>query len=295
MLPVAVIGAGPSGVACAIWLKRLGMSPHVFERARLGGQLHDITLPLSDVPGFTSVEAPQLIGHLQDQLRALGIPLDEGVDVREYHRTEKVLVLADGGRVPISQAVYAPGLRVRALHIPGRQWIESRSTSALLLSTLGTAPILIVGGGDRAFEAALRLSARGHAVVLIHRRHHFRARAAFQQKVRDQGVVIYPDTQLQALERGDGFLTAVLNEGGVERSLRVHAVMVRIGMEPDLYQDLCPQAASDVVPLWPSPMVRMIGDVVLPVPFRSVVTAFASGMTAAKELVMLHNGRALNA
>ncbi|MCY0909977.1 MAG: NAD(P)/FAD-dependent oxidoreductase, partial [Sulfobacillus thermotolerans] len=260
---------GPAGIACAIWLKRLGLLPKIFERHHLGGQLHDITLPLQDVPGFYGANVSVLLADLVQQLHQMGIDVYEEHDVVAFDEA----------------VVYAPGLRTRDLKVPGAQWVTSLSTSALLAQPLA-GEVLIVGGGDRAFEAALRLSEAGKSVCLIHRRDHFRARPDFQQRVRDLGIVVHVNTTVEAITPTQGGVEVVLKGPRTTKRVKAAVVMVRIGMEPDIQPGLCSSVLSDVVPLWPSSRLRVIGDAVTPVPFRSIVTAFASGMVAAKEMVM---------
>ncbi|AUW95136.1 hypothetical protein BXT84_15220 [Sulfobacillus thermotolerans] len=282
---VAVVGGGPAGIACAIWLKRLGLLPKIFERHHLGGQLHDITLPLQDVPGFYGADVSVLLADLVQQLHQMEIDVYEEHDVVAFDEAEKLLTCADGATYHAQAVVYAPGLRTRDLKVPGAQWVTSLSTSALLAQPLA-GEVLIVGGGDRAFEAALRLSEAGKTVRLIHRRDHFRARPDFQQRVRDLGIPVHVNTIVEAITRTQGGVEVVLKGPRTTKRVKAAVVMVRIGMEPDIQPGLCSSVLSDVVPLWPSSRLRVIGDAVTPVPFRSIVTAFASGMVAAKEMVM---------
>ncbi|OLZ11654.1 NAD(P)/FAD-dependent oxidoreductase [Sulfobacillus thermosulfidooxidans] len=284
MAQVAVIGGGPGGVSCAIWLKRLGLEPVLYERGHIGGQLHDISLPIPDLPGEPLITARELIERLKHHLKTWEIPVFEGQEVIAY-RDDQILVLKSGQEIYYPHIAYAPGLRIRELDIPGREWITQQSTSEILNMNTDL-PILIVGGGDRAFEAAIRLAQAKRPVILIHRRDHFRARPDFQTKVQQLHIPIYVHTHLQSIESVPGALIAHAEQNGHELSFPVSVVMVRIGMEPDIQPGLCPLPISDVVPLWPRAHVRCLGDAVSPVPFRSIVSAYASGMMAAKELVM---------
>ena len=283
MTQVAVIGGGPGGVSCAIWLKRLGLEPVLYERGTIGGQLHDISLPIPDLPGQSLVDARKLIEYLKQHLHYWRIPVFEGQEAIQYRNGD--LVFRGGLEARYSCIAYAPGLRTRKLDIPGHEWITQYSTSEILQMT-SEDPVLVVGGGDRAFEAAIRLAKAKRHVVLIHRRDHFRSRPDFQSQVRHLGIPIYVNAQLKAIERTEQQLIAHIDRSGERMSLTVALVMVRIGMEPDIQPGLCPNPQSDVVPLWPHKQVRCLGDAISPVPFRSIVSAYASGMMAAKELVM---------
>ena len=289
MTQVAVIGGGPAGVSCAIWLKRLGIDAVLYERRSIGGQLHDITLPIPDLPGEPWIEALALIDRFKQHLHAWHIPVFEGQEAVEYR--ERLLILRDGSERHYPFLAYAPGLKIRQLDIPGQELITTQSTSEMLMTSYPY-PVLVVGGGDRAFEAVVRLAEAAHSVILIHRRERFRARPDFQKRVVKLGIPILVNTQLRSIEPASEGLTAYIEEEGHMSIMRVSAVMIRIGMEPDIQPGLCPLPQSDVMPLWADNRIRCLGDAVNPVAFRSIVSAYASGMAAAKELVMNLKGEA---
>ncbi len=285
MDPVAVVGGGPAGISCAIWLKRLGLEPVIFDRGRLGGQLHDITLPLQDVPGLGTIAAGALAARLEEQLRSLHIPVKEGKEAVSFDSGSSTLGCKDGTSYPVSAVAYAPGLRTRQLAVPGREEITRLSTSDLIRERIDGL-IVVVGGGDRAFEAAIRLTDAGQSVILVHRRAHFRARPDFQTQAERRRFPVYVNATVRSVRAGAQGIEVTIERGGRQQRVAARCVLARIGMEPDIQPGLCPEALSDVVPLWTPVGIRVLGDAVSPVPFRSIATAFGSGMVAAKELVM---------
>jgi len=70
------------------------------------------------------------------------------------------------------------------------------------LEALRDQDVVIVGGGDSAFDWALSLHPVASSVTLVHRRNKFRAFAATVRQVRELGVPIITDAQVVAL-RGD--------------------------------------------------------------------------------------------
>src|SRR6202043_2349129 len=105
---VAVIGAGPSGLACAQQLARAGHSVTVFERDEAGGGLVRF-----GVPDFKIEKT--VVERRVEQLRAEGVEFRFGVDVGvdvgadELRSTYDAVVIATGARVP------------RDLPVPGRE------------------------------------------------------------------------------------------------------------------------------------------------------------------------------
>ncbi len=276
---VGIIGGGPAGIAAAIWSKRLGLSPELFERTeRLGGQLHQISLPVSDIPGQIDVSATSLVAQLSQHLAAFSIPVR--YNARVIRCEAGVLSFADGSVASVDRVLYAPGLRDRRLKIPGEEDLVKRGTGALL-SHRPQGTVLVVGGGDRALEAACRLAEAGIAVTLVHRHHEFRARVEFQQRLAKTTVHVLYDATLQSIvNEGEGARVVIRQHGTAMTPTWFQAILIRIGMEPDLEPGLTiGRDGGDA-------QVILVGDAATSAPYRSVVEAYASGMRAAKSLVV---------
>ena len=66
---VAVIGAGPAGIACAVQLKRAGIIPMVFEQGRIGGLLNN-AYRVENYPGFPEgISGPSLVRKFKKQMQ----------------------------------------------------------------------------------------------------------------------------------------------------------------------------------------------------------------------------------
>lgn len=278
---VYVVGAGPAGISAAIWTRRLGLEPVVLERkAHLGGQLADYSLPITDMPGIPQIDGQALMGELQEQLRRLAIGVEYGCQAVGFMNHQ--LSLADGTKLPCRGVIYAPGVRARTLEVPGAEAIRDVSASQILnFPERRALDILVVGGGDRAVEAAARLAERGLAVRLVHRRSQLRARANFRQRLGQSGADVLLNTVVAGVALSEnGRLQVQLARGERNVQVEVSHVLVRIGMEPDLIAPLA-EAASKM-----PQSVLLAGDAVESPAYRSLVTAFASGMRAAKGLVL---------
>ncbi len=275
-----IVGAGPAGISAAIWAKRLGWDPIILERTRcLGGQLNEFTLPIVDLPGQPDVLATELAHALDEQLQRLGVGIEYGCQVVGF--SDLRLIFADGGSVESSHVIYAPGVRTRRLAVAGIEEVVDRSASAILAGSRAGIKVLVVGGGDRAAEAASRLAEAQIPTVLVHRRASLRARTAFRNRLAASGAAIRLKSRVLALHRASngGVLVDLCGSDGMEH-LQVTHVLVRIGMEPDLTSGLERVVANA------RPEFRLIGDAAECPPYRSLVVAFASGMRAVKEMVL---------
>jgi glutamate synthase (NADPH/NADH) small chain len=158
---VAVIGAGPAGLACAQQLNRLGHTVTVLERDEAGGGLVRF-----GVPDF-KIEK-RVVERRLDQLRAEGVELRFGVevgaglDVQDLRAGHDAVVVATGSRVPRDLPV--PGRELEGIHFAmDYLYQRTRWVARDLGETPAGAPpepapaeaisaagkhVIVIGGGD---------------------------------------------------------------------------------------------------------------------------------------------------
>lgn len=307
---VIITGAGPGGLAAAIWCRRLGLRTLVLEKAaRPGGQVLEIAQPIRDYPGIPATDGPSLAAALAGQAREAGAEILVHTAALAVETAADVLrVSAESGTFTARRLIVATGARPRLLGVPGEAemiqrgevWRGSRDAMRF-----AGKEVAVVGGGDRALQNALMLAEAGAAVTLIHRSARFRARREFLAAAAD-----HPRVRILA-----GTVTRILGAGRVEAvevaplpqaaarvatlTLPVAAVFIYIGMEPvsDLVRGWAELEGeglvkTDVAGRTAASGIFAVGDVRTPPEFRSIVTAAGQGMTAAKAVALDLDGRA---
>ncbi|PSR25286.1 MAG: hypothetical protein C7B46_20700 [Sulfobacillus benefaciens] len=283
-MDVAIVGGGPAGISAAIWCQRLGLAPTIYEREScLGGQLQQISLPIVDLPGQPEISATQVLHGLIAHIERMSIPI--ALQSRVIGWSGNTIHLQDGRRIFADRVIYAPGLKNRTLDIPGQEWISNAGTGEILAAQ--RSPILIVGGGDRALEAACRLAEAGIHVILVHWRKEFSARREFQERLQPLPVDIVREAQVTGITRGQsGYHVRISTGTQQQREVDVADILVRIGMEPDIEPGFAIPVSQEMVPSYPRHDLLVVGDATVAPAYRSLVAAYASGMQAAKFLVM---------
>ncbi|WP_167859169.1 NAD(P)/FAD-dependent oxidoreductase [Paenibacillus cymbidii] len=296
---VAIVGAGPAGIAAALWCKRLGASHRLIEaNVAVGGSLPSIHNPVIDYPGLPAASGMQIrdafAAHLQ--LQQCDVATDSRVVSIDV--AGKRLCLADGSSLFARGIILATGCSDRRLGVPGEEELLTRGevySAARDSARFRGRAAIVVGGGDRAAEGALLLANAGATVWWIHRSDAYRAREEFlQPALRHPGIVKLPFARITEVH-GNTRMTGVSVEDkdGAIRFVAADALFVRIGVEPNsrlvrgqLAVDENGFIVTDDTCRTSADAVYAIGDVATKPPFSSIATAVGQGMIAAKQLAM---------
>jgi len=171
---VTIIGAGPAGIAAAIYLKRAGFHPILLEAYKPGGLLRHAYL-VENYPGFPwGISGKKLVELFVEQLHNVGLSIRKSVVKHVDHKNEIFLIETDEGRFLSSAIIIATGTCPKKLGMKGSASIEGTRlfydpSSIPLKDNKVKKRILIIGGGDIAFDYTLTLLHWRHEVTIISR------------------------------------------------------------------------------------------------------------------------------
>jgi len=253
---LVIAGTGISGLTAAIYAARANLDPLVFEGDEPGGQL-TLTTDVENYPGFPDgIGGPELINEMKEQAEKFGAEVDHGVlvDVDDTERPFEI-ELKNGDRYTADAVVAASGASARTLGVPGEDDLMGFGVSTCATcdgAFFRGEDMVVVGGGDAAFEEADFLTRFADTVYLVHRREEFRAEDYWvdrlQEKVDEGDVEIMRNTELLEVhgsqEAGVDHVTLAQNEAGYPSEnlddsdtetfdFDVGAVFVAIGHTPN--------------------------------------------------------------
>jgi ferredoxin/flavodoxin---NADP+ reductase len=192
---ITVIGAGPVGLSVAFWAGMRQASCRIIDSLpELGGQLTTLYPEkwIFDVPGYTRVLAKDLVEELRRQsIEQFDVPvhLETTADRVEYEPDRDdpdrslLRIVTDRGDLLTRTIVIAGGHGAfEPKRLPGYDmspW-EGRGAHYLVSekSAFAGKRVIIVGGGDSAFDWVVNLLDTASAITLVHRREGFRAHEA---------------------------------------------------------------------------------------------------------------------
>ena len=170
---VIIIGSGIAGISASIYLKRSNKSVLIIESDVVGGQLNRSSI-IENYPGYTSIDGPSLAYNLYNQVNNLGIEyLYEEVTSVDFNKN---IVNTSNNNIEYKYLIIATGRSPRKLDILNDYVGKGVSYCALCDGNLyKNKDVMVIGGGDVAFEEALYLSNIVNSVIILNRSNHLRA------------------------------------------------------------------------------------------------------------------------
>jgi thioredoxin reductase (NADPH) len=171
---VTIIGAGPAGIAAAIYLKRAGFHPILLDAHKPGGLLRHAYL-VENYPGFPcGISGKKLVELFVEQLHNVGLSIRKSAVKHVHFKNEVFLIDTDQGRLLSSAIIIATGTNPKKLGAKGFASIEGTRlfydpSSIPFRGKKVKKRILVIGGGDIAFDYTLTLLHGGHEVAIISR------------------------------------------------------------------------------------------------------------------------------
>jgi thioredoxin reductase len=240
---VAIVGAGPTGLFVAYYAGFRGLSVTLVDALpEPGGQITAMYPEklIFDVAGFPSIRGRDLVANLVEQAGQFNPEYRLGVRAEQlsYLDERPVLGLADGETLHCGSVIITGGLgSFMARPLPAAAGFTGTGLCFFVpqLDLLAGHDVVIVGGGDSAFDWALALQPLANSVTLVHRRDKFRAHASTVARVQALPVDIIVNAEVTAL-LGDEKITGVevTVKGGEPRKLPADTVVAALGFTADL-------------------------------------------------------------
>lgn len=238
-----IVGAGPAGLAAAVYGASEGLSTIVIDSIACGGQAaasprienylgFPAGLPGGELAERAIIQAEKFGAHLQFPAPAVGLERDDG---------NHAVRLDDGSTICSRAVVIATGARYRKLDV--RRLEDFEGTSVYYAATLVEArmcvgdPVVVVGGGNSAGQAALFLARHTPQVCLLVRHDDLNrdmSRYLADRIRNDPAIEVMTNAEVRDLV-GDEALEAVVVEEtttGHRRQQPARALFVFIGAEP---------------------------------------------------------------
>ncbi|MGC1639918.1 MAG: FAD-dependent oxidoreductase [Pseudolabrys sp.] len=246
---VVVVGAGPAGLAAAVYAGSEGLSVLVLDCRAFGGQA-GASARIENYLGFpTGISGIALMGRAYNQAQKFGVEMAIPDEVSalassaDSKQDTYVLTLSNNERVFARSVVIASGARYRRLAVDGLEQFEGASVhywaSPLEAKLCAGQEVALVGAGNSAGQAAVYLASQVAKVWLLVRGNSLASQMSRYLVDRITGlpnVEVLTQTTVTALEGRNGILEAIrwrqaASSEEVRRSIR--HLFLFIGAEPN--------------------------------------------------------------
>jgi len=246
---VVVVGAGPAGLAAAVYATSEGLSVLVLDCRAFGGQA-GASARIENYLGFpTGISGMALMARAHNQALKFGVEMaipDEVIGLQALGGTEErqfVLNLSDDERVSARSVVIASGARYRRLKVENLEAFESTSVhywaSPLEGNLCAGQEVALVGAGNSAGQAVVYLASRVAKVWLLVRGTDLKLSMSRYLVDRIEGlsnVEVLTQTQISGLEGHGGALEAIRwrhGASGEEVRRPIRHLFLFIGADPN--------------------------------------------------------------
>lgn len=289
-----VIGAGPAGVAAALYLARFGVNVGLVEKLAPGGLLLQ-TFEIENYPGFPKgVKGYELADAFAEQLEPYANLHRIHGEIKKFTRNgSSNQILVDEEWYEADVIVICSGVRYRKLGLPGEDKLLGKGIShcALCDGNFFRGQVVgVVGGGNSAVEESLHLAKIVSRLHLMHRRDAFRAAPVYLDRLKNMPNVTLEYSTIVTALHGENALEGVTIKRirtGEEEFLPLDGLFIFIGFEPtagflppELKIDERGFIETDTEMRTNLPGVFAAGDIRSKL-CRQVVTAVGDGATAA--------------
>lgn len=238
MNDIIIIGAGPAGMTSAIYAKRAGYNPLVFEKNTYGGQIINSS-EVANYPGIKKIDGYTFATKIYEQLKELEIEVkhEEVINIKKNDKTIKVIT--NKNEYECKSVIIATGLTKRKLNIENEEKLIGKGIS--YCATCDGAffkenDVAVVGGGNTALEDAIFLSNYCKHVYLINRTENFKAEKSlldsFKQK---NNTEIITSANIKKLVGKEKLEKIELDNGKI---LNISGLFIAIGQIPNCNFDI---------------------------------------------------------
>jgi thioredoxin reductase (NADPH) len=241
---VIVVGAGPSGLAAAVYAASEGLDVLVIETYAPGGQAGSSS-KIENYLGFpTGISGQDLAGRAYTQAQKFGarVVIARGAVRLECGRSPYLVEIEGGTNVPARAVIIATGAEYRKLPLENLSHFEGNGVyygaTFLEAQLCGNEEVIIVGGGNAAGQAAVFLSQtvkHVHMLIRSGRLADTMSRYLIRRIEESKAITLHTNTEVVSL-KGNSRLDQVLcrnNKTGALNTRDIRHVFLMTGANPN--------------------------------------------------------------
>ncbi len=238
-----IIGGGPAGVSAGVYaarkkLKTLLIAPE------FGGQ-SIVSDGIENWIGTVKISGQELAENLKKHLQAYAndsVEIKEGDSVTNIKKiNDEFTVVTDNGEYQTKTILITTGSTRRKLDRPGAVEFDNKGLTYCASCDgplFAGQDVVVIGGGNAAFETSAQLLAYCKSVTLLNRTENYRADEITVNKLKTNSHFKIINNAVPKEIKGDKFVSSIVYEDTVTKTdieIKTPAVFVEIGLIPTTY------------------------------------------------------------
>jgi thioredoxin reductase (NADPH) len=239
-----ILGSGPAGYSAAVYAARANLKPVLITGLQQGGQLMTTT-DVDNWPGdVEGLQGPALMERMLEHAQRFDTEvIFDHIHTAGLQDKAGFRLTGDSGSYSTDALIIATGASAQYLGLPSEQKFLGRGVSGCATCDgffYRNQKVIVVGGGNTAFEEALYLSNIAAEVTLVHRRQEFRAEKIMVNKLLDRvehgNIRLQLDSTVEEVLGDNSGVTGARIRNlktGESQDLSVQGVFIAIGHTPN--------------------------------------------------------------
>src|SRR5215471_5255897 len=310
-LVLPIIGGGPAGMSCALWLHNYGLHPVIIEKeSALGGMARMSPYPNEWLLGQRGKSARENAADFAVHIRELGIETWLGTTIQRLRRENNERWRLDASGTPAALSLSSPAIVIATgTRFAGEEWLDgvknARRMAAAGRLHLGASAVgepgadlgshvAVIGGGDNTFDVSRMLAEKGVRVTVVMRSKSPRAQPLLVERLRPHQAAgmarVMAERTVAALDDSASGVRVRLQDGG---EIEADHVVLLFGYRPNTNEPWLAELAlatdalgylavdGNMETSWRG--VFAVGDVSNPA-HPCIATAIGSGTVAARAI-----------
>ncbi len=241
MYDLIILGGGPAGISAGVYASRKRLKTLLITK-EWGGQ-STVSSDIQNWIGTKSISGADLAKNLEEHLKAYAgeyVTIIAGTTAEKVEKTGEgfTITLGDNTTHETKTVLVATGSSRRKLQVPGADTFDQKGLTYCATCDgpmFSDMDVVVIGGGNAAFETAAQLLAYTKSVTLLNHSPAYKADPVTVEKVlanpHMKGILNANTTEIT----GETFVNGVTytDENGVSHTVPAQGVFVEIGMLPN--------------------------------------------------------------
>ena len=236
---LAIIGAGPAGVAAGVYAARKKIKT-VFITKNFENQ-SIVSDEIQNWVGTIKISGAELAKNLENHLRAYA---GDSIDIKLGELALQIKKTGDNFKIKTNKSEYdaksvlvTTGSSRRKLSVMGAAEFENKGITYCATCDaplFGGLDVAVIGGGNAGFETALQLTEHAKSVIMLQRTKFKADPITIEKALANPKIKAYENVDLLEI-KGDKFVTGLVykdNTSGETKEIPVQGIFVEIGAMP---------------------------------------------------------------